>query len=111
VLGLSAPRRLTVPGLVSRIRDLAWHTPASGVVLADGEQGTSRVVNVKIDGPTDSSAAATAETLRGRGTRLVAAPGAPLYVSTKDGRLYSLTRRGWVASSVDPGLAAPTFVG
>ena len=111
VLGLSAPRRLVVPGLSSHIRDVAWRTPASAVVLVDGQQGTSRVVSVKIDGPADSSAASTAETLRARGTRLVAAPGAPLYVSTESGRLYSLTRRGWVASSVDRGLRAATFVG
>jgi hypothetical protein len=111
VLGLSTPRRLVVPGLSSHIRDVAWRTPASAVVLVDGQQGTSQVVSVKIDGPADSSAASTAETLRSRGTRLVAAPGAPLYVSTESGRLYSLTRRGWVASSIDRGLRAPTFVG
>jgi hypothetical protein len=111
VLGLSAPRRLLVPGLSSHIRDIAWRTPASAVVLVDGQQGTSQVVGVKIDGPADTSAASTAETLRGRGMRLVAAPGAPLYVSTDSGRLYSLTRRGWVASPIDPGLGAPTFVG
>lgn len=111
VLGLSAPRQLAVPGPSGHIRDVAWRSPASAVVLVDGQQGTSRVVSVNIDGPADSSAASTAETLRGRGTRLVTAPGAPLYVSTDAGRLYSLTRRGWVASSVDRGLRAPTFVG
>jgi len=111
VLSLSAPRRLVVPGSSSHIRDVAWRAPASAVVLVDGQHGTSRVVSVRIDGPADSSAASTAETLRARGTRLVAAPGNPLYVSTDRGLLYSLTRRGWVASSVDRGLRAPTFVG
>jgi hypothetical protein len=111
VLGLSAARRLSVPGSPSRIRDLAWRTASSAVVLVSGQPGTSRVLSVKIDGPADSSASSTVETLRGRATNLVSAPGAPLYVSTDDGWLYSLSRRGWVRSSVARGLVAPTFVG
>lgn len=100
---------------ITSIRDLAWRTPGSLALLAERAEATAQVVVVKVDGSSDVAVSATdAETFRGAVDRLVtaSAPGSPLYIQTRDGRLFALASNGrWVGTGLEPGLQSPTFVG
>lgn len=116
VRGLLAARPLPLTGVGGdRIRDIAWRTPGSLAVLAGPTAGTSQVLVVKIDGSsTPEDLSTDAELFRDQAVRLVTAPsvGAPLYIRTAAGKLFSLAATGrWTGTSIEPGLRAPTFVG
>jgi hypothetical protein len=97
------------------IRDLAWRTPGSLAVLAGPSAGVSQLMAVKVDGSSTASELSTnAEVFRGDALRLVTSPavGAPLYIGTASGQLFSLASTGrWTGTSIRPGLGVPTFVG
>ena len=115
VLGVVGTRRLRIEGTPDRIRDIAWRTPTKLAVLVAPSAGTSEVLLVNIDGSSTAQQLNTSSSLfRGRAVRVLTSPatGAPLYLLTTTGRLYTLSGRGqWTASSIRPGLSAPTFVG
>jgi hypothetical protein len=97
------------------IRDLAWRTPGSLAVLTAPSAGTSRLLVVKVDGSsTPQEVSTNAEVFRDGALRLVTSPavGAPLYIGTATGQLFSLAATGrWTGTAIRPGLAVPTFVG
>jgi Lipoprotein LpqB beta-propeller domain len=115
VLGVGAPHRLDLGRTTGRVRDIAWRTPASLAVLVAPTPDSSQVEVVKVDGSSSAANLSTdPELFRARATRLVTAParGTPLFVETRDDRLYSLSRNGrWRRSVIEPGLRSPTFVG
>jgi Lipoprotein LpqB beta-propeller domain/Sporulation and spore germination len=115
VVGATRARRLHLEGLPGRIQDIAWRTPTDLAVLVAPSPGSSEVLLAKVDGSSTAAELGTdAALFRGRVVRLVSSPstGTPLYVATSTGRLYALSARGrWKASTVKPGLGAPTFVG
>jgi hypothetical protein len=115
VRGVGTPKPLDLGRVTGRVRDIAWRTPASLAVLVEPAPDLSQVEVVKVDGSSTSADLSTApELLRARATRLVTAPveGTPLYVETRDGRLYSLSSSGrWRRSGIASGLRSPTFVG
>ncbi|MEO5708426.1 MAG: LpqB family beta-propeller domain-containing protein [Nocardioidaceae bacterium] len=98
-----------------QIRDLGWRTPGSLAVLSGPTAGTSQVLVVKIDGSsTPEDLSTDAELFRDQAVRLVTAPsvGAPLYIRTARGQLFSLAATGrWTGTSIEQGLDSPTFVG
>ena len=100
---------------VTRVRDLAWRTPASLALLTAPAADASQVVVVKVDGSSTASESTTdAETYRGRASRLVTSPvlGAPLYIRAATGQMFALAANGrWVGAGLEPGLRSPTFVG
>jgi hypothetical protein len=102
-------------GNVTEIRDVAWRTPGTLAVLAGPTAGTSQVMIAKIDGSsTPEDLSTDAELFRDQAVRLVTSPaiGSPLYIGTAGGQLFSLAATGrWTGTSIEPGLAAPTFVG
>ncbi|MGZ5416522.1 MAG: LpqB family beta-propeller domain-containing protein [Nocardioides sp.] len=113
---LSEAVRIPLGGLgVSRIRDIAWRTPGSVAVLAAPTPDTSQVLVLKVDGSSTTAESTTdAEVFRGKAGRLVTSPvlGAPLYIRTADGQMFSLASNGrWVGAGLEPGLRSPTFVG
>ena len=108
--------RLPLDGTATtRIRDLAWRTGGSLAVLTGPTAGTSQVLVVRVDGSSTAENLSTdAELLRDRAARLVTSPsvGAPLYIATAAGQMFSLATTGrWTGTSIQPGLNAPTFVG
>jgi hypothetical protein len=112
--GPAVPLPLVGAGTAS-IRDLAWRTPGSLAVLAGPSAGTSQLLVVKVDGSsTPEELSTNAELFRGGALRLVTSPavGAPLYIGTASGQLFSLATTGrWTGTSIRPGLGVPTFVG
>ena len=70
---------------------------------------------VKVDGSSaPGDVVADAEPFRDWASRVVTAPspGAPLYLGTASGRLYTLTATGrWATAGLASGLRAPTFPG
>ena len=115
VLGVGAPHRLDLGRVTGRVRDIAWQTPASLAVLVAPTPQSSQVEVAKVDGSSSTTnLSADPELFRARATRLVTAPsrGTPLFVETRDDRLYSLSATGrWRRSVIKPGLRSPTFVG
>jgi hypothetical protein len=97
------------------IRGLAWRTPSTLAVLVSPSAGASRLLSVKIDGSAAPEEVNTnAEVFRNDALRLVTSPavGAPLYIGTAGGQLFSLASTGrWTGTSIRPGLVAPVFVG
>jgi hypothetical protein len=97
------------------IRDLAWRTPGSLAVLAGLADRTSQLLVVNVDGSsTPSELSTNAELFRNEALRLVTSPavGAPLYIGTPAGQLFSLATTGrWTGTSIRAGLRVPTFVG
>ena len=98
-----------------QVRDLGWRTPGSLAVLSSPTAGTSQVLIVKIDGSsTPEDLSTDAELFRDEAVHLVTAPsvGAPLYIRTAAGQLFSLAANGrWTGTSIEPNLRSPTFVG
>ena len=116
VRGLLPARALPLTGFEGdQIRDLGWRAPGSLAVLSGPNAGTSQVLVVKIDGSSRPEDLSTdAELFRDQAVRLVTAPsvGAPLYIRTIRGQLFSLAATGrWTGTSIEPGLDSPTFVG
>jgi hypothetical protein len=115
VVSVAGSRRLEVDGVPDRIQDIAWRTPTDLAVLVAPTPGTSEVLLAKVDGSSTATELSTeAAPFRGSAVRLVTSPSreTSLYVATSDGRLYALSSRGrWQASSIKPGLRAPTFAG
>jgi hypothetical protein len=113
-LGPAVPLAMAGVGAVT-IRDVAWRTPGSLAVLVGPSAGASQLLAVRIDGSaTPEELNTNAEVFRDDALRLVTSPavGAPLYLGTAAGRLFSLATTGrWTGTSIPPGLAAPTFVG
>ncbi|MFL6132467.1 MAG: LpqB family beta-propeller domain-containing protein, partial [Nocardioidaceae bacterium] len=97
------------------IRGLAWRTPSSVAVLVSPSAGASQLLAVKVDGSSAPEEVNTnAEVFRDDALRLLTSPavGAPLYIGTAGGRLFSLASTGrWTGTSIRPGLVAPVFVG
>ena len=116
VRGLLPARALPLTGFEGdQIRDLGWRAPGCLAVLSGPNAGTSQVLVVKIDGSSRPEDLSTdAELFRDQAVRLVTAPsvGAPLYIRTIRGQLFSLATTGrWTGTSIEPGLDSPTFVG
>jgi hypothetical protein len=113
-LGPAVPLPLAGVG-APRIRDLGWRTPGTLAVLSGPDAGSSQVLIVKIDGSSTPDELSTdAELFRDQAVRLVTspAPGAPLYIRTARGQLFSLASTGrWTGTSIGPGLLSPSFVG
>jgi hypothetical protein len=113
-VGPAAPLPLTGAG-TPEIRDVAWRTPGSLALLSVPSPGISQVLVAKIDGSSTPDELTTgAELFRDEAVRLVSSPtaGAPLYMKTSTGQLFSLAATGrWTGTSVREGLGAPTFVG
>ena len=97
------------------IRDLAWRTPGTIAVLTGPAPTSSQVVVVPVDGSTAPGDLVTdAEPFQDRAVSVVTAPtlGAPLYVGTPTGQLFSLAATGrWTTAGIDPGFRAAAFVG
>lgn len=97
------------------IRGLAWRTPSSLAVLVSPSAGASQLLAVKVDGSAAPEEVNTnSEVFRDNALQLVTSPavGAPLYIETTGGQLFSLASTGrWTGTSIRPGLAAPVFVG
>lgn len=100
---------------VDEIRDLAWRTPGSVVLLAGPMPGLSQVIVTLIDGSSALGDVATnAEIFREEAERIVTSPssGTALYVGTSNGQLFELAANGrWTGTSIKGGLVSPTFVG
>jgi hypothetical protein len=116
VRGVGAAVPLPLVGIGdAAIRDVAWRTPASLAVLTAPSAGTSRLLVVNVDGSsTPQEVSTNAEVFRNGALRLVTSPavGAPLYMGTANGQLFSLAATGrWTGTAIRPGLAVPTFVG
>jgi hypothetical protein len=115
VRGVSPSREIPLPGGPVPVVDLAWRTPASLAVLTRPTAHVSQVLVAPVDGSASvGDLAADAQPFGDQATALVTAPtlGAPLYLATADGRLYSLTASGrWSAAGIEPGLTAATFPG
>jgi len=116
VRGFSPATRLPVRTLdVDQIWDLAWRTPGSLALLTRPAPGVSQVILALIDGSSALGEVATnAEDFPGEAVRIVTSPasGAPVYVGTRDRRIFELSASGrWTGASVDRGLRSPTFVG
>jgi Lipoprotein LpqB beta-propeller domain/Sporulation and spore germination len=98
-----------------RIRDLAWRAAGGLAVLAGPTAATSQVLVVKVDGSSTPDQLSTdAELFHDQAVQLVTSPavGAPLYIRTLAGQLFSLASTGrWTGTSIEPGLGSPTFVG
>jgi hypothetical protein len=113
-LGPAVPLPLTGAG-TPQIRDLAWRTPGSLAVLSAPTPVTSQVLVVKVDGSSTAEDLSTdAELFRDQAVRLVTSPaaGAPLYIRTAAGQMFSLASTGrWTGTSIKPGLGSPAFVG
>ncbi len=109
------PTTLPLTTAPTRIRDLGWRAPGSAAVLAGPTDGTAQVLLVPVDGSSEPEDLGTDAVLfRDAAQRLVTSPtsGAPLYVGTSAGELFSLTASGrWTATSVRAGLLAATFTG
>lgn len=98
----------------AEIRDVAWVTPGSLVVLTGPATGTSQVRVVPVDGSSLPAQSTDAEILRERSTRVVASPspGSPLYLAVSRGQVYELASDGqWVGPRLDGPLLSPAFVG
>ena len=97
------------------IHGLAWRTPSSVAVLVSPSSGASQLLAVKVDGSAAPEEVNTnAEVFRDDALRLVTSPavGAPLYIGTATGQLFSLASTGrWTGTNIRPGLVAPVFVG
>lgn len=116
VRSLTASRSLPLAGLgVTRIRDLAFRTPAALALLTAPSPGVSQVVVIDVDGSsTPADATSDAEVFVGRADAVVTSPslGAGLFVHTVDDEMFVLTGNGrWASSGIDPGLRSPTFAG
>ncbi|HET7385254.1 MAG TPA: LpqB family beta-propeller domain-containing protein [Nocardioidaceae bacterium] len=100
---------------VREIRDIAWRTPAAVAVLTGPSPGSSQVLVLSVDGSEAGGDVATdAQLFADHANRLVTSPlpGAPLYIGTKDGQLFSLAPNGrWTGAGIRAGLGSPTFVG
>jgi hypothetical protein len=100
---------------VDEIRDLAWRTPGSVVLLTGPMPGLSQVIVTLIDGSSALGDVATnAEIFRDEAERIVTSPssGTALYVGTTNGQLFELAANGrWTGTSIEGGLVSPTFVG
>jgi hypothetical protein len=97
------------------IRGLAWRTPSSLAVLVNPSAGASQLLAVKVDGSAaPEEVNANSEVFRDNALQLVTSPavGAPLYIGTANGHLFSLASTGrWTGTNIRPGLVAPVFVG
>lgn len=116
VQGVSPATRLTTGALnVREIRDLAWRTPDSMALLTGPTPGVPQVVVVSVDGSAAlGDVAANTDIIRDRAVEVVTSPalGAPLYVGTRDQRVFELAANGrWTGSDINRGLLSPTFVG
>ena len=116
VLGATPARPVPLTGAtVSDIHDVAWRTPGTLAVLAGQPDGASQVLLAKIDGSsTPEDLGTDAELFRGDAVRVTTSPalGAPLYVGTSTGQLFSLAATGrWTGTRIPLGLSATTFVG
>ncbi|MGH3445650.1 MAG: LpqB family beta-propeller domain-containing protein, partial [Nocardioidaceae bacterium] len=116
VHGLSKAVRLPLRAEhVHEIRDIAWRTPTALAVLTGPSPGSSQVLVVSVDGSeVGADVAMDAQLFADHANRLVTSPlpGAPLYIGTTDGQLFSLSPDGrWTGAGIHAGLASPTFVG
>ncbi len=115
VRGLTPARRVGLGPTALRVRDLGWRTPGTIAVLTPVATDTWQVMMVRLDGSSMAGPAFTEPGLfRGHAVAMATSPvaGSPLYVATGAGPLFTLAATGrWVASDVNPGLRAPTFVG
>jgi hypothetical protein len=115
VVGIVPARRLMIEGAPDRMRDVAWRTPTRLAVLVARSAATSEVLLANIDGSSTPQQLSTDSSLfRGRAVRVLTSPtpATPIYLLTTTGRLFTLSGRGqWTASSIRPGLEAPSFVG
>lgn len=104
---------------VDEIRDLAWRTAGSLVVLTGPSPESSQLLLALVDGSTSAvESEAVAEPLRRRATRVVASPtaGSATYLADEDGTLYELAGDGeWVEVTAptiaESGLLTPGFAG
>jgi Lipoprotein LpqB beta-propeller domain/Sporulation and spore germination len=116
VLRVSPATPLPLPGEEGAvIRGLAWRTPSSLAVLVNPSAGASQLLAVKVDGSAaPEEVNANSEVFRDNALQLVTSPavGAPLYIGTANGHLFSLASTGrWTGTNIRPGLVAPVFVG
>ena len=115
VVSVAGARRLEVDGVPDRIQDIAWRTPTDLAVLAGAHARYVRGAAGQGGRLLDRDRAQHRGcAVPGSAVRLVTSPSreTSLYVATSDGRLYALSSRGrWQASSIKPGLRAPTFAG
>lgn len=115
VLGLTPARRVGLGPTALRVRALGWRAPGTIALLVPITSDTWQVTMVRLDGSSVSGPASTEPGLfRGRALGMATSPvsGAPLYVATDAGPLFTLAATGrWVSSDVDPGLRAPTYPG
>lgn len=113
---VSPATTLALPGEEGAvIRGLAWRTPSSLAVLVNPPAGASQLLAVKVDGSAaPEKVNANSEVFRDNALQLVTSPavGAPLYIGTARGHLFSLASTGrWTGTNIRPGLVAPVFVG
>lgn len=116
VRGMTRAETLAVgPGGIGEIRDVAWRTPGSLALLTGASPRTSEVVLARVDGSSVLGGdSLDAEVFLQRAVHLVASPtpGTPLYLGTRNGRVYALASDGqWAGPVVRGGLQAPVFVG
>ena len=112
---VGAARTLPLPDAPARVSDLAWRTAGSLAALTEPAADVAQVVVAPVDGSAGTGdLAGDAQPFREHASALVTAPtlGAPLYLATDAGRVYTLTTSGrWATAGIDEGLFGPTFPG